>query len=36
MKEGSAEAPAIEARFKKAWAGADIKIGSSCLCVKGE
>ena len=36
MKDGSPQAPAIEARFKQAWAGADIKIGSSCLCVKGE
>jgi tetratricopeptide (TPR) repeat protein len=26
------EAAAVEARFKKVWAHADIKIGSSCLC----
>jgi cytochrome c-type biogenesis protein CcmH/NrfG len=35
-RDGSPDAPAAEARFKKAWAGADIKIGSSCSCVKGE
>jgi tetratricopeptide (TPR) repeat protein len=26
------EAAAVEARFKKAWAKADIQINSSCLC----
>jgi tetratricopeptide (TPR) repeat protein len=35
-KQGSPEAPAVEARFKKAWEDADITIASSCLCVKGE
>jgi tetratricopeptide (TPR) repeat protein len=28
-----AEAAAVEARFAKAWARADVTIGSSCLCV---
>ncbi|MGE0481400.1 MAG: hypothetical protein AB7Q17_13105 [Phycisphaerae bacterium] len=27
------EAAAVEQRFKKTWARADVKIGSSCLCV---
>jgi tetratricopeptide (TPR) repeat protein len=35
-KQDSPDATAVEERFKKAWAGADIKIGSSCMCVKGE
>jgi tetratricopeptide (TPR) repeat protein len=30
--QGSPEAAEVEARFKKAWARADIQIGSSCLC----
>jgi tetratricopeptide (TPR) repeat protein len=35
-KQGSKDAGAVEARFKKAWEDADITIGSSCMCVKGE
>lgn len=31
-----AEAEKVEERFKKAWARADVKIGSSCLCVAGK
>lgn len=30
-----AEAAAVEARFRKTWAHADVEIGSSCLCVPG-
>lgn len=35
-KQKSDQYTAIEARFKKAWEKADMKIGSSCLCVEGE
>lgn len=30
------EAKAVEARFARAWARSDIKIATSCFCVKGE
>jgi hypothetical protein len=26
---------AVQARFEKAWARADIQLAASCLCVKG-
>jgi tetratricopeptide (TPR) repeat protein len=32
QKNNTPEAHAIEARFQKIWAKADLKIGSSCLC----
>ncbi len=32
----TAEAKQVEERFAKTWAKADVKIGSSCLCVKAE
>jgi tetratricopeptide (TPR) repeat protein len=32
----TAEADAVEQRFQKAWARADIRPGRSCLCVRGE
>jgi len=31
----TAEAEEVERRFKTTWTGADMQIGSSCLCVKG-
>lgn len=31
-----AEAEAVEARFRKAWARSDVKLGSSCFCVAGD
>lgn len=31
----TAEADAVEKRFKQTWSGADVQIGSSCMCVKG-
>ncbi len=34
-KGETAEADAVEHRFRKVWARADIQIGSSCLCVPG-
>jgi tetratricopeptide (TPR) repeat protein len=34
-KQKSDEYTTLDARFKKAWAKADTKIGSSCLCVQG-
>lgn len=33
--KGSPDADEIEARFRKAWARSDMRIGSSCLCVSG-
>lgn len=30
------EADQVQKRFEKAWARADVKIGSSCLCIPGE
>lgn len=32
-RQGSPEAAAVEARFRKAWSRSDTKITSSCLCV---
>ena len=34
-QKANAEAEKVEARFSKTWARADVKIGSSCLCVPG-
>jgi tetratricopeptide (TPR) repeat protein len=35
QKKNDAEAAAVEARFKKMWAKADIELTSSCLCQPG-
>ncbi|GMU22805.1 MAG: hypothetical protein AMXMBFR13_28890 [Phycisphaerae bacterium] len=34
-RKAADEAAKVEARFKKVWSRADVKIGSSCLCVRG-
>lgn len=34
--QNAPEAAAVEARFKRAWARADVKIDSSCLCIPGQ
>lgn len=34
--QGSPDADAVEARFQKAWANADIKLEATCLCVPGK
>ncbi|GMU82058.1 MAG: hypothetical protein AMXMBFR47_19290 [Planctomycetota bacterium] len=34
-KRGAPEAAAVQARFEKAWARADVNIDSSCLCIPG-
>src|SRR5690606_30335295 len=33
-KRNAPEAAEVEARFKKVWAGADIDLGATCLCVE--
>jgi tetratricopeptide (TPR) repeat protein len=35
-KQNSPEYAAAKSRFQKSWENADIRIGSSCLCVQGE
>jgi hypothetical protein len=32
-QQNSDEAPAVQARFEKAWAEADIPMRASCMCV---
>lgn len=35
LQKKDADASEVEARFRKAWAGADIKLGSTCYCQAG-
>ncbi|MGZ5428220.1 MAG: hypothetical protein ACXWFS_04360, partial [Thermoanaerobaculia bacterium] len=35
LQKKDAEAADVEAIFRKVWAGADIKLGSTCLCQPG-